>query len=352
MLNYINSFDDDEVELTVDRAGLYPCKLVNYTVDVKSQDRPKDMGFVRNNLLKVDNLCTTISAEKSGIRHELANKEHGLQSSVSKVSLPIYKNISELAQFLEKSGKKIKYRDVIYKTNEHLTDKKSTKNDYKRQLGESVIYKHNVIGKFLDVVTMEKQTLKTKNQYQENIKGELSGLCKSLHDNGMVVSTKENDLEGDEKVAYCVDYIMNSKGLISKSDDSVELKDKDCQKPSKGVDKNLYYDIFCSLNMAKAKKLNEARVYLKDKVLGSKRYTKAEIERLKARVEEAEGQLRALELDDNELMEILPGYNLEQVNAEKIAASVAEREVDRASQEEALRSMDDQNRIVPYCPIY
>ena len=357
LLKYIDKFDDDEVQITIDRGGVYPCRLYagGPVIDVENEDRPQDMMYVKNKALNVTNICKDISAYKNYVQHNLAdfdankndNKNKGIQKLSKTRSTPLYNNLSELAQFLRKSGKRLVYRDPVFRTNEYMLDTKNSKNSLQRQMGETVLYKNNVLGRFLNVVKIENLAKKNMDINKEVLTETLSRLCSMIHENNLVISDREKELEGEEKTKTCVDYIMSTNGLASSSSDEKELVDKDCNKSSSS--KDIYHTIFCSLNTAKAQKLSQAR---KDFAQISKEFKPRDIARVKEHLDKIEGQIKALELDSNEDMEIRPGDDTSIVTKDAIAQSKANKAANLAIAKEGLQSMDNQTRAAPYCPLY
>ena len=298
-----------------------------------------------------------VSLSNQYIKHNLSdynsnknakhNKNKGYLKEFKKSqNMPIYKNISELTQFLKKHNKKIAYRRPIHTSGKRLNSKKA-KNDIENQMAGSIMYTNNVMGRFLNVLDMENNTRKSMNQSRLSIEEKVKQLCSTIHENDLVVSDQEQELEGDEKTQACLDHIMNTNGLASSSSDKKEVKESVCSRSS--AKRSTYETIFCTLNTAKAQKLNEAKKALKN-VLSS--FKRKEIKMVEDRIKELESLIEALERDVNEDLEIKPGDDANVVTKEAIMKSLADRKASIAMAEEALVSMDNQSKVAPYCPTY
>ncbi|MBR5599042.1 MAG: hypothetical protein IKW39_03280 [Alphaproteobacteria bacterium] len=353
IVDYIASFDNNEVNATLSRGGIYPCKLSSVGVDTVGHKEVENVELgSRSNIpggVAVIQ-CKEVAKYGKKLQHLLADFKSKNNPAVRDFKASkgekIYKEQSELAQFLQKDGnKKLRYRDLLRSTFALLKgeDKAENNNDFTRQIAETISFKRNVMGSFLENVNAEFNMRKTKNNAEEDVKKTLTSLCEQIHQNGLVANTNETGLEGEEKTNACVNNIMNGEGLASSSSDDVYIPD------DKSKDKTYYDTLFNLFDSEKNKKLDDA-----EKLLANieKAYSDKELEKINERINEIEDLIKAFKGDADEVIYLKPGDNETTVGKTAIDGANIQREMELLKVEEAILSMDNQSRNVAYCPVY
>lgn len=351
---YIRQFDDDNLNTITARGGIYPCRLGSY-MDVKGAGSVKKIGFKTRRsaplgAASVD--CQEIKRYDGKLQHLLADfkpkakKNPALQSYSGATSDPMYVNYSELGQFLAPHKKsQLKYRPLLKDAFALLQDvkKESTdSNNFTRQMAETVSFKRNVMGSFLENVNSELGAHKNRKKAEEDVRATLKTLCEQVEE--FEVSFGSNagtsNLEGDEKTNACVESIIKGGGLASSAeDDAYDVKPNG--------PRTLYSTLFLTLNDKKDENLNKAKQAF-NKV---KAYDKKLLDKVEERVDEIELLIKVLESDTEEKVAVHPGDTVADVK-KAVKEYEAQRPLALDAEEEALLSMDNQSRSVAYCPVY
>lgn len=335
----------------IGRAGSYPCKLGSRVIDVGGGDGVNNMAFKisSNAAAKAGAIytCKEVEAYKSGVNQLLADSGKDYQKSLSGTNEPMYEKYSELGQFL--SGD-LKFRPLQQNIHEYLLDTSHTENNIERQRADLASFKRNVMGNFLDNVNTEHNAKKMMDNAKEDIVSALKSLCSQIHNFGQTVGG--GDEETDEA---CAEYIMEHGGLAKSSADN-DYDNIKCSKAS-STQSSFYNQIFCKLEEWKNKAINDAQkgytgsegdVYEGYSVIKNDK----DAYRVQERLDGIQDSIDVLEFDKNEEQYITPGSNLQTVNSETLKQARADRESSRAAEEEGISSMDNQTRVVPYCPVY
>ena len=219
-------------------------------------------------------------------------------------------------------------------------------NNVDKQLAETVSFKRNVIGSFIENVDAEFNAKKNMNKSKQDILDTLKVLCEQLGEHGSFVETQAG-LEGDAKNEACAIAIMENGGLASSSsDNNYDVSTKDCANVNSS--RGYYASIFCALDGVKAQKLTEARK-LYEGIMS--RYSDAEKDNVKERIVEIENYIGAFEEDAEEVSVISPGATRESTK-EAVRTANANRKTSIKTDEAAITAMDNQSRSTAYCPVY
>ncbi|MBR5154633.1 MAG: hypothetical protein IKW58_02800 [Alphaproteobacteria bacterium] len=353
IIDYLKEFKDAELNTITARGGIYPCRLSS-AMDVKGAGSVKKIAFKTRSSIPAGAAslkCTEIANYKGKLQHLLADfnprakTNPALQSYSGSTAESMYLTHSELGQFLAPHSKKrLKYRDLLKDAFTILQDVKKESedsNNFTRQMAETVSFKRNVMGSFLENVNIEIGANKNRKKATEDVKATLRTLCEQLHEYEKFVGNEEN-LEGEEKLNACVDVIMTQKGGLAKSS---EDNDYDIKASSPN---SFYKTVFQNLDGWKDENLNKAKKELNNL---KSIFSKDTQNRVSERIEEIEVLIKSLEADKNEKVAIRPGDTADEVK-KAIKEYDAQRPLALDKEEEALISMDNQSRSVAYCPVY
>ncbi len=355
-----DNFDNKKARLILARGGVYPCVLSGRVIDLEADNNIKDVrltsrtGSIPQGASRVQ--CHDVGYyNQTYIQHLLADfdsskkdsKNLALDKIKSGSNVGMYTKYSELSQFLRADGKKIKYRQLAEDSFKYLLNKKNQKNNVDRQLAETVSFKRNVMGSFLENVNAEFNARKNMDKSKQDIFDTLKVLCEQLGEYGNVVGNSA-DLEGDEKFEACAKEIMDNGGLAdSASDINYDVSTKSCADAN--ASRGYYTSIYCALDEIKTQKLEEARRLYKA-IDSSSRYERDRA-RVQERLTEMKNYIEAFDADPNEISVISPGATRDSV-VQAVKTADANRKTTLKTDNAAITGMDNQSRAVAYCPVY
>ncbi len=389
------------------RAGVYPCKLgsriidVKATMDIKEKQKTADvlkgydMEYIYTTPKDGDQYPQCKEVQLSGsnkIKHLLADEDKNT-SSLKRKDIAKISKMSELGQFLDVDRKYRWFLQEIYKFLTDTTKKKRNKtppnqiNNVWRQLHDLSAYKRNLFGSFLDSVTAEKDAKTNLDNAEYQLKEVLAQLCEQVHELGVMVGDTSKTFEeitnkckdcedcddicsesalSTQKTQICVNYIFD-KGLAKNIDDksygSSEYKTE--YNGIKKSDEVIYSEIYFMLDEVKDNLLTTEQEFPSDpkepdkkvsmkykdvmEELKSDYYDKKEKKwdtRIEDRMLAIETMHTSLTTDKDEIAYITPDDKVDVEKAKK------NKEQSFKSGEEGLKGMDNQSKIVPYCPSY
>ncbi|MBR2274247.1 MAG: hypothetical protein IJ864_05430 [Alphaproteobacteria bacterium] len=390
----------------ISRADIYPCKLGGKIYDIyggkdnkKVKNNITDIRFVTRGMVTVTNSltpvsiqqqdtetslesvptcqeielyskspCNTYKQRKGGICHLLADhgkqknkakNKNDYQDSLDAKNSPLYEGYSELGQFLDGD---LRYRALHQRIHQYLIDPKNSENNINRQKAETASFKRNLFGSFLNAVNSEHILQKSEDQMAQEIKTILTSMCAQIHEQGKVVSNNPQEVVKGEcdkncearRDEVCAEYIFDHGGLAYSADKDTRygVDGEYHDATYEGIncankDKASYYEqYFCDLGNLKASQVAEAeRLYKELK----KNHSELSLTRAKERVERIEKQLAALKKDMEEVTFMTADSTKDTVNVEN---AKADRVAERISDDEGIRSIENQSQVVPYCPTY
>ena len=360
--DYLKRFKNDEATKVLSRGGVYPCLLSGKVIDLDSHDKIKKVkitrrtGNIPSGAARVQ--CHDVGYYSSKyIQHLLSDfdgsKKDSKNFALEKVEggsfEEMYTKNSELSQLLRVDGKKLKYRKLLSSSFEYLENKKNQRNNVDRQLAETVSFKRNVMGSFLENVNAEFNARKNYDKSKQEILDTLKNLCEQLGEySNMVVKGIEVDEEGNVDTEACAKSIMEDGGLASSSSDTnYNITTEKCANVNSS--KGYYTSIACVLDAVKTQKLEEARK-LYNEIKSNTRYNK-HISKVDERLEEIKNYIEAFDKDTRELSVISPGATATSVE-EAVKEAEANRNASLETDNAAIVAMDNQSRSVAYCPVY
>lgn len=384
LLRAPNGGNSDNYRTIIGRGGIYPCEMSNGSyVDIsgdgddvskitfKSRSSlPAGVGAVPscqeialNNVYGTNSCYVYNKGKKGGICHLMA--DHGKpdvedsQPSLSKTTRGMYKNYSELGQFLNEN---LKYRPLHEKILTYQLDSKHDKNDIERRKAETATFKHNVMGSFLEAVNMEHGAKENLDNIENDIEKMLISLCEQLHEANWTITDDEK-----ETAEVCAAHILDNGGLAENGEDTKygetgeygadysNFEGINC--PS---DKTLYENIFCNLKALKEEALANAKngYSYEDKDTGEKvkvagfNEVKGEADsRIQERIDNIQKYIDMLETDNKEVVLLTPNLSKDTLK-DKIPEEKTNRALARISEDEGIKAMDNQSQSVAYCPVY
>lgn len=358
-------------------------------------------------------VCKEVTAYGNTITHQLADEgKNTAKMEKNNLAITSYNEHSELGQFIDKNKQ---YRWFLQSVYTFLTDttKKTKKetppnqiNNVWRQLHDLSAYKRNLFGNFLDTVSAEKDAKTNLENSEYQLKEVLAQLCEQVHDLGVTIGDTEKAIselqdkcnqcvekcqedpennvecmEGCEEICseeaiekqktdICVNYAFQ-KGLAKNIDDKAYGKGEyDGYNGVSEGSKMLYDEIYFLLDEEKDKLLKGKQEFPSkdpnhpektlnltyDEVIAefkSKHTTKSGEwdSRIADRMEVIEAMHTALTQDSNEIVYLTPDEN-NVTNNEGLGKARANKRQSFDSGEEGLKGMDNQSKIVPYCPSY
>ena len=341
------------------RGGVFPCQSGGTIMDVvggkhdkveniryrKRDSWPTDMG---NNTIRAK--CYEIAPFQGKVRNLLADfdandpynrdKSNALQSlSRKSIKDPMYTKHSELGQFLDYANGQIQYTWQLEKISKYLIDEKKAENSIERQRAETGSFKRNLFGSFLEMVKAEHNAEEIEKNNFKEMESSLENLCSEIHKAKMSVNGEtcddSNDSECAEKInKSCATFIIDQ--IVVETD----------LKTGKKNVKNPYYKAISDmLKSAKEAKLSAASSELAEVEKSEHK------DKIAERIKSYKDLKEALTEDKTELAILSPDTNRQEA-AEAIKRSEGDREVAQQGLEKSLLSMENQSRVVPYCPIY
>jgi hypothetical protein len=181
-----------------------------------------------------------------------------------------------------------------------------------------------------------------------------------MHEQGKVV---EKEGETEER---CAEYIKEHGGLASSAEDKVYgVKGEYDEKGYDGITcpsskySSYYNQLYCNISDWKDDTINKAKkgyTYKDDKgqhkVIGFESFkTDPDAVRVQERIDEIQTFIGALEADKDEVTYLTPEDDASSVDKKKNTAK-ADRTASRISDDESIKTMDNQNQTVAYCPVY
>ena len=391
------------------RAGVYPCKIGNKiidvmaTMDIKEKKNNGDVlkGYDIKYIYTIDDgknkypKCKEVQLTGSKIKHLLADEDKNTTDiSVNAAAKEAYNGASELGQFIDVNNQ---YRWFLQETYKFLTDKTQKKNkkdstppnqinNVWRQLHDLSAYKRNLFGSFLDTVSAEKDAKTNLENAKYQLEEVLKQLCDQVHELGVVVGDTAKNIEeiynscsqcedceetcSEEAIVarkseVCVSYIM-SKGLAKNVDDKIYgSTEYDGYNGIKQDSKQIYDELYFLLDEEKDKLLNEKQTLTLDNENSKEEVSYSYLEvmnefkskfqknkkwdsRIEDRMTVIESMYNSLIKDAGEVMYLTPDDENE-VNIQKATVNKIQS---FKSGEEGLKGMDNQSKIVPYCPSY
>ena len=305
--------------------------------------------------------CYTYNKGRGGICHLMA--DHGKkdiedgQTALSQTTQDMFKDYSELGQFLDKD---LKYRSLHQNILQYQIDMEENKNDINRRKAMASTFTRNVMGSFLEAVSMEHRTKENLDKMEVDIERMFKSLCEELHKAEWTITGDE-----EETAEVCAKEIMKQGGLAKNGNDNKygetgEYDDASYEKitcPSNG---SLYENIFCNLKAMKAEALEKVRkgYTYKDKetgkevkVAGYDEVKEEADERIQERIDNINRYIDMLEKDAQEVVYITPNMTVEELD-EDMETAKKNRTLTRIAEDEGIKSMDNQSQQVAYCPIY
>lgn len=358
-------------------------------------------------------LCKEVTASGNTITHQLADEgKNTAKMEKNNYATTPYNGYSELGQFIDKNKQYRWFLQSVYTFLTDTTKKKKNKtppnqiNNVWRQLHDLSAYKRNLFGNFLDTVSAEKDAKTNLENSEYQLKEVLAQLCDQVHSLGVTIGDTETDfkelqdkcnqcvekcqedvednvkcMEGCEEICseeamkkqktdICVNYAFK-KGLAKNVDDKAYGKGE--YEGYNGVSegsKMLYDEIYFLLDEEKDKLLKGKQEFPSsdpnhpektlnltyDEVIAefkSKHMPKSGEwdSRIADRMEVIEAMHTALTQDSNEIVYLTPDEN-NITNNEGLGKARANKRQSFDSGEEGLKGMDNQSKIVPYCPSY
>jgi len=393
---------DNNYRAIIARGGVYPCLLDGQYYDIEGSDDVDGLKFktrasLPTGVSKVPNcyeiarnkkagtVCNTYNSGKKGICHLLADhgKNKDTQTDFGTTRTEMFKNYSELGQFLYYGSGQLRYRPLQQNIHEKLTNQNDSENTIDRQKAETALFKRNLFGSFLEAVNSEHSTKKNMDNAESDIQDSMRSLCKQLHSQDRIVSDNPNEKEPEDcnsecqeqHAQICVDYIMSKGGLaVSAYDDSYGVTGEytdakyntiDCSKKnkycrvSKGSTVNSYYEcLFCTLDEWQDKLIDKVKHGGTDDKgkfamgFNAIKSTYAnDLSRIDERVSDIENNIKIFENDPLEIAYISQGTKADKVSSE-VSTNKANKTAARRSDDNAIKSMDNQGQVVPYCPTY
>ena len=340
------------------------------------------------------------------IKHLLADEDKNV-ANLSAVSTATkrYDAVSELGQFIDVNKQYRWFLQEVYKFLTDTTKKKKKKdatppnqiNNVWRQLHDLSAYKRNMFGSFLDAVSAEKDAKTNLENAEYQLKEVLKQLCEQVHDLNVTVGDTANEFtkidetcrkcEADEnaencenydeicseeaiatqKTEICVNYIF-AKGLADNVNDKA-YGTEEYNDDYSGVKNNnkMYNELYFMLDEAKDKLFTEEQPFPpvnpdEPEKENKRKYADVmkEIEsdfkvggkwdsRLEDRMLAIETMYSSLTTDKNEIAYITPD---DKVDETAVAKAKTNKIQSFKTGEEGLKGMDNQSKIVPYCPSY
>ncbi|MBQ2883356.1 MAG: hypothetical protein IJE43_06260 [Alphaproteobacteria bacterium] len=361
-------------------------------------------------------VCKEVTAYGNTITHQLADEgKNTAKMEKNGLAITSYNEHSELGQFIDKNKQYRWFLQSVYTflTDTTKKTKKETPpnqiNNVWRQLHDLSAYKRNLFGNFLDTVSAEKDAKTNLENSEYQLKEVLAQLCEQVHDLGVTIGDTEKAIselqdkcnqcvekcqedpennvecmEGCEEICseeamekqktdICVNYAFQ-KGLAKNVDDKAYGKGE--YDGYNGVAKEgnlLYNEIYFLLDEEKDKLLEDVQEFPSEdpnhpeetlkltynKVMEDfkkKYWTKDNNggkwdSRIADRMEVIEAMHTALTQDSNEIVYLTPDEN-NVTNNEGLGKARANKRQSFDSGEEGLKGMDNQSKIVPYCPSY
>lgn len=356
--------------------------------------------------------CYTYNKGKDGICHLLA--DHGGEDAIDVQTPsinpfsgdnPLYEKYSELGQilawgsktfkvgpFTTKTSPRLTYRPLQKNLHEYLLDQESKsnqRNSMERQNVQAATFTRNIFSSFLEAVNAEHSAKRSLDTAKENLEDAVKSLCTQI-ESARPKSSKEieecNTLcegklgteeikcnEGcqQEKVDECVNNMLEGDGLAKTAEDSkYGVKGEYGKEDYEGINcdsansSDMYASYLCQLSDWQDELIDKAEngytdEYKKDekgepvKIAGfGEVVSDKDANKVKERIESIKNTKEVLEADKLGVVFITPGMTASNANADAIKNAQADRLATRESEDEGIKSMDNQTQNVPYCPIY
>ena len=393
------------------RAGVYPCKLGSKIIDVKATMdinekkngdvlKKYDIKYIYANAGENDTYprCKEVQLSGTKIKHLLADEDKNITNmSLDSSARTSYNELSELGQFIDVNRQYRWFLQSVYKFLTDTTKKKKKKetppnqiNNVWRQMHDLSAYKRNLFGNFLDAVSAEKDAKTNLENSEYQLREVMKQLCEQVHELDVIIGDTSEDISKIEtecsscencddvcseeaisarKAEVCVNFIM-AKGLAKNVDDKA-YGINEYGKTYSGVKEDstqIYDELYSLLNNEKYKLLNDAQPFPVSDVNNTTKteemHTYKEAikslasefkpggewdSRIADRMIAIEGMYNSLILDDNEIVYLTPDDKIDEASVTKAKTNKMQS---FKSGEEGLKGMDNQSKVVPYCPSY
>lgn len=360
--------DDNGYATVIARAGVYPCyrnsNAGKEIIDINGNNNVGRISFATRKNVPTElsalptcqeiaynkvpgTACYTYNSKRNGICHLLAdhgvNRVEDAQTKLGSSNNSIYKTYSELGQFLKSD---LRYRPLQRNIQLYLTDSNAN-NDINRQKAEVASFKRNVFGSFLEAVNAEHSTHKALDNSHNDVMKALKSMC------GQLMEFVDNANFGETEDT-CAQYIMSHGGLAYSAEDtsygvSGEYRDNiyngiKCTETSKSN-----YELFyCELDSIKDGLVAEADKLFKDM---QQKYRK-DISKVQERVDNMDTLLQVLRDVDKDEVAYLPPETSVADAQNKVNTAKADKTAARKTDDQGIKSLDNQGQVVPYCPTY